>query len=414
MRALVAVAVGLALEVGGFGVIGGVARAEPAPSALALGPYVQDVRADGFTVVFETAADVTAETHAGAVGVTTRGTHHEAVLRGLPRGARARYQVSLSGHAAGGGEVVLPDPARPLTFLVYGDTRNGGSVAAELAALAAKQSPDLILFTGDFARTGADERGWATFFSDEHALLADVPLYPTLGNHELFRDGAAAHFRRYFATPDDGRDKLYYHFRFGPAEFIVLDGNAPSPAQTAWLSATLDAADRDGVAHVFVLEHQPPLSLGDHCGAALDQADWMALFESHHVRAVFAGHDHAYERMERRGVRYFVSGGGGAPTYAEKQCAAFDRAAKRSYRSVHHLLRVRVEGTNVEVTALGIADGSPIDQVRYAAGEPAFAMDAPPLVPARQARVGAPPWTLAGGALVFVLIGVVVRRRRLR
>ena len=310
--------------------------------------------------------------------------------------------------------MVLPDAKRALTFVVYGDTRNGGPVAAELAALAQKQSPDLILYTGDVVPDGAREDAWATFFADERALLADVPLYPTLGNHELFRDAAAAHFRRFFALPDGGRERLYYRFRFGPAEFIVLDGNAPSAAETAWLRATLDAADRDRVAHIFVLVHQPPLSLGDHCGSALDELEWLPLFEQHHVRAVFAGHDHAYERMERRGVRYFVSGGGGAPVYSEKSCAAFDRAAKRSYRAVHHLLRVRVEGTNVEVTALAVADGAPIDQIQFAAGEPLFAMDAPSLTPPREARTSTPPWTLAGGAAIFVLLGLAIRRRRVR
>jgi len=264
--------------------------------------------------------------------------------------------------------VVLPDPARALTFVVYGDTRNGGAVGPALSKLAVEQSPDLILYTGDIVPDGSDEEGWARFFADEAPLLADVPLYPTLGNHEIFRDPGATHFRHFFALPDDGRQRLYYHFRFGPAEFIVLDGNAPTPAETGWLRATLDAADAAHVANIFVLVHQPPLSLGYHCGAALDEAEWLTLFEQHHVRAVFAGHDHAYERMERRGVRYFVSGGGGAPVYREHDCAPFDRAAKRSYRSVHHLLRVRVEGTNVEVTALAVADGSPIDRVRFGAG----------------------------------------------
>jgi len=391
----------------------GIARAEP----LVVGPYVQDVHADGFTVVFDTAADVAAEVRAGAVRVATHGTHHEAVVRGLPPARRARYDVFVDGHDAGGGNVALPDPARPLDFVVYGDTRNGGPVAAALATLAAEQSPELILYTGDFAPYGSDDAGWASFFADEHALLADVPLYPTLGNHELFRDPGATRFRHFFALPDDGRERLYYRFRFGASEFIVLDGNAPSPAETAWLRATLDAADAARAANIFVLVHQPPLSLGDHCGAAIDQAEWLTLFEQHHVRAVFAGHDHAYERMERRGVRYFVSGGGGAPVYREHDCSVFDRAAKRSYRSVHHLLRVRVEGTNVEVTALAVADGSPIDRVRFGAGEPAFAMDAPLLDhggPARESRGGAPPWTFAGGAIVFVLLGVAIRRRRVR
>ncbi|HEY2749050.1 MAG TPA: metallophosphoesterase [Polyangia bacterium] len=381
---------------------------------ITIGPFVQDVRADGFTVVFETSAAADAEVRAGDARVATHGTHHEAIVRGLPAATREKYRVTVGGRDAGGGEVVLPDAGRALRFVVYGDTRNGGAVATELARLAAAETPDLILYTGDIVPYGSDEHGWATFFADEHALLADVPLYPTLGNHEIFRDPSAAHFRRFFALPDDGRARLYYHFRFGPAEFIVLDGNAPTPAQTAWLRATLEAADADQVAHVFVLVHQPPFSLGDHCGAALDQADWLPLFEAHHVRAVFAGHDHAYARMERRGVRYFVSGGGGAPLYAERSCAAFDRAAKRVYLPVHHLMRVQVDGPSVDITVLAVADGAPIDHVRFAAGEPVFAMDAPPLSPAGELRAATHPWTLAAAALAFVLVGLALRRRRAR
>ena len=40
-----------------------------ASSALVVPPYVQDVRGDGFTVVFDTAADAAAEVRAGAARV---------------------------------------------------------------------------------------------------------------------------------------------------------------------------------------------------------------------------------------------------------------------------------------------------------------------------------------------------------
>jgi hypothetical protein len=145
----------------------------------------------------------------------------------------------------------------------------------------------------------------------------------------------------------------------------------------------------------------------------------VSLFEQYRVRAVFGGHDHAYERLERRGVRYFVSGGGGAPVYGERPCATYDRAARRTYRPVHHLLRVRVSGGDVEVAALGPDGGAPFEVTRFSAGEPLFAMDAPALAPVeRPARAEAPPttppWVLAGGAVIFVILGVLVRRRRPR
>ena len=285
-----------------------------ADGALTIGPYVQDLRSDGFTVAFETATDAAAEVRAGNVVAATRGTHHEAVLRGLPGGARVPYRVFVAGRDAGGGEVALPGAGAILDFVVYGDTRDGADHAAELTRAIAAQHPDFLFHTGDFSPRGNDLDGWRHFFAGEATILRDIPLYPVLGNHEIYRDPAAVNWRRFFAPPDGGRDRFYYSFRHGPAELIVLDGNHPAPAQTAWLAARLDAARADGVAHVFVVEHQPPLSVGDHCGSAVEQAEWVALFERHRdrVRAVFAGHDHAYERMERHGVRYFVSGGGDA------------------------------------------------------------------------------------------------------
>ena len=381
---------------------------------LTRGPYVQDVVADGFTIVCDTAATATIETRAGAVQVTTTGTHHEAVVRGVTATAgRVSYRVLVDGHDAGGGDVQLPiagdGSVKPVTFVVYGDTRNGQQEGAQLASLARSVSPAFILYTGDLAVHGNDASGWQDFFTAEAPLLADVPLYPALGNHEIFHDPEARRFREAFALPDDGRQRLYYAFRWGALAFIVLDGNAPTAAQTEWLKGALDAADRDHATHTFVLVHQPPLSVGTHCGAALEESEWVRLFEQHRVSAVFAGHDHAYERLERNGVRYFVSGGGGAPLYAEAACSPVDRAAKRIYRPVYHLLRVRVEGPSVEVAALPLDEAPPIELVRYANGEPMFAADAPPIGPA-------PPeshsWSLAGGALVFVLAGLYVRRKR--
>lgn len=381
-----------------------------AEDALVIGPYVQDLRTDGFTVVFETDGDVAAEVRAGAARVVTHGRHHEAVVRGLPPATRVPYRVLVAGADVGGGEVTLYNPRRPLEFIVYGDTRSG-DVGARVAALARAEEPLFALHTGDFAVNGADEDGWRAFFRSEAPLLRDVPVYPTIGNHELFHDPDAGHFRRFFALPDGGRTRLYYSFRVGPAAFFVLDGNRPGPAQTAWLADALAKAARDGEAHLFVLEHQPPLSVGGHCGSGLAQAEWMALFEKYGVRAVFAGHDHAYERMERRGIRYFVSGGGGAPVYAERTtCPPADRAARRVYLPVHHILRVRVDGPHVEVAALPLDGGAPLDVTRFSAGEPRFAMDAPPLMP--QPAGNMRPWTLAGGAMIVFVVGLLLRRRR--
>ena len=74
--------------------------------------------------------------------------------------------------------------------------------------------------------------------------------------------------------------------------------------------------------------HHPPFSISLHGGQRDLRERWTPLFERYGVTAVFSGHDHCYERAERNGVHYFVSGGGGAPLYGRGQrAAAIDKAA---------------------------------------------------------------------------------------
>ena len=47
------------------------------------------------------------------------------------------------------------------------------------------------------------------------------------------------------------------------------------------------------------------------------------LFIKTGVKAVFAGDDHRYDRMERSEVLYIITGGGGAPIYAFKDSGGY-------------------------------------------------------------------------------------------
>jgi 3',5'-cyclic AMP phosphodiesterase CpdA len=44
--------------------------------------------------------------------------------------------------------------------------------------------PDFVLHTGDLVAHGHSADEWETFFEIERELMAHVPLFPTLGNHE--------------------------------------------------------------------------------------------------------------------------------------------------------------------------------------------------------------------------------------
>ena len=394
--------------------VAGAARA----ATITVGPYVQAANADGFTVVYETDQPARGQVQANGASVAdaSASTHHESRISGLKAATRYPYEVRLDGKSAFAGETrTLPEHA-PFTFVVYGDNRQGGAVEQALAERIRAETPDFAVHTGDFVRKGDDEQGWRESFANERQLLSEIAIFPVFGNHEKWGDPEGDFTRRFFPLL---RAQRYYSMRIAGSAFIVLDGNQPEDAtQIAWLEHQLAAAH--DAQHVFVFVHQPPFSLGDHCGSATAQKAWVDLFERFHVRAVFAGHDHAYERMERNGVRYFVTGGGGAPLYDERPCGDLDRSAKKLYAEEHHYLRVRVTADRVEVTAVR-ADPvkPPIEAVALTAHD-SFLPAGPPLVPdddwpsSLHRRIYRNrQWTYAAGCLLLlVFVGGRFRRRR--
>ena len=351
-----------------------------AAARVTVGPYLQDAKIDGAMVVFDTDTSGPAEVVVDEEHhfKSPPGVHHEVRVSGLAPG-RHRYVV----HA---GDVTVPPvdfatlpTGNDLDFIVYGDNRDRDADHARVIAAMQKEHADLLLQTGDMTGDAGVDALWLRFFAVEQPLLASVPMYPTLGNHELLHDPTAAHFHHYFSLP--GPDAIedverYYAFRVANTLFIALDGNlAKSHEQARWLGAQLDGAAADnGVRHVFVFFHQPPFSAGEQCGSAAELGLWVPEFERpgrEKIRAIFSGHEHCYEHLERNGVRYFVLGGGGAPLVKQSaHCPKWDVEALRKFESVHHFARVRVRGESVVFDAIA-ASGELIESVQLDAPKPA-------------------------------------------
>ncbi|HSS02644.1 MAG TPA: metallophosphoesterase, partial [Kofleriaceae bacterium] len=180
--------------------------------------------------------------------------------------------------------------------------------------------------------------------------------------------------------------------------FLVLDSNEYSYAlsdQTAWLERELIAVRQDpAIRHVFAVMHHPPFSISLHGGARDLRERWTPLFEKYQVSAVFSGHDHVYERAEHNGIRYFVSGGGGAPLYPrEPNASPVDVEAVKKFERAFHFLRVTVTGNRVEVTGVR-TDGSIIETTAWVDSVGRIAPSAPLVAsasaPGRTGRGGSP------------------------
>ncbi len=87
---------------------------------------------------------------------------------------------------------------------------------------------------------------------------------------------------------------------------------------------------------------------GKHHGNSLDRYPddrdaLQALFVKHKVTAVFTGHEHLYLRKTVDNVLHIITGGGGAPLYAEDAQGGF-----------HHYILVTVEGDRVSAEVIDV------------------------------------------------------------
>lgn len=319
----------------------------PPPPKVALGPWVLAPGETSATVSWTTAQPSMGEVRYGPPAAPTRvareaapRTEHRVTLDGLSPGTRYAYRVEADPPQPGSFSTA-PDPksSSPFRVLVYGDNRTNGGDHELLVRAAAAEPVQLALHTGDMVADARDERAWADWFDVERELLSRTALLPTVGNHEITDRGAsyARHFR-------DERLPTYRAVDYGPLHILALDSfeqaagadprqGAISDAQRAWAEADVRALGADR--HLWLLVHQGPHShplhpRPGHGGSEPVRALVAALMALHPVEAIWAGHEHFYERDTLEGMRSFVVGGGGAPLEDPDPTAAGVVAARKA------------------------------------------------------------------------------------
>jgi hypothetical protein len=338
-----------------------------AEARIVKGPYLMDARADRVAVMFELSEP------AAATVVVLQGEEelrrlesppsdfHEVLLSNLEPQSSYDYRVEIEGATAIGSITTAPPNGEGrIRFLVMGDNRTDAQAHAAVIARMREHPADFVINTGDMVSNGADAEDWQELFDVERELLLDTPVFPVLGNHELYRHGVGLpSFLRYTRVPDSlDSEETYYGFDWGPVRFLMLDSNDdwsdPDGAQRAWLVAQLeDAAGTDTVAHVMLAVHHGPVSSNAH-GSHPDMLStgMVHLLRRHGVGLVLSGHDHAYERGDAHGVKYIVTGGGGAPIYDENDPLPF----QHRFDASHHFLLVEATHERVDVTARRVDD----------------------------------------------------------
>jgi hypothetical protein len=347
------------------------------------GPIVRWTGPTGAVIAFDTDIPSRASVEY-AIGKATRprvaasagralAVRHEVPLPGLEPASSVRYRVVAGGDATPERTFyTAPRPGGVVRFGVYGDTRGGHAVHARLVASLLAEAPDFVVVTGDLVLRGSDEADWQRFFLVAGELLARVPFYLAVGNHDLGRAGdEQRRVDEVFAFPARPESANWYSFDAAGLHFVMLDSNAyGDERQLAWLRTDLAAARRAGARALFAVVHHGPYSRGPHGGSAIARDRYAPVLAASGVVLVFAGHDHIYQRGELNGLRYIVSGGGGAPLYpircgvrGRPRCDAPDGAAIAV--SENHYLMVTVQGDYAQMCARR-PDRTPLEGcVRY-------------------------------------------------
>jgi len=226
-------------------------------------------------------------------------------------------------------------PGGTLTFVVYGDTRftRREPVANALARRAlvagiAGENPAVIFVGGDLVYQGTDPDDYATYRSETAQWTQrGFPVFPALGNHE-FRNcradsDASPCLENWWRAFEALSLRPYRWYSVGVGDSLlalVLDSDSalkPGSEQRIWLERQISDADADTpVRFILILLHYPPVRdpifpRGKDEGEV--QRYLSATAPRLRARVIVVGsHVHNYERFERDGVTYLVSGGGGA------------------------------------------------------------------------------------------------------
>ena len=218
-----------------------------------------------------------------------------------------------------------------MRFTDPGNTKDTNPTARRaLVAKVAAEKPDALLLSGDVPLNGGVANDYAVYREETAAWrAAGLKVFPAMGNHELHGCGGVENWWKAFP---ELRGRRWYSVQMGDAYFITVDSNLDLKAggeQSAWVAKQLEGLPK-GTKYVFISLHHPPVAdgiVGDPSHNVRPNEDALAQqleAAAKQISAkiiVIAGHIHNYERFERGGVVYLVSGGGGAKPYPVERTA---------------------------------------------------------------------------------------------
>lgn len=224
-------------------------------------------------------------------------------------------------------------------FVILGDNRNGYQTFSQIIDQINSISPAFTIDNGDLV-FGGEPNKYRLFYETVSKL--QVPLYTTLGNHDIREKGREI-YTELFGPDHYSFDYKDNHFAFVDSSRGWTEKRSIPEEQYQWLEQDLAKAQGK---RIFVVTHIPPTdpraktepnqypnmteaqktgpikeemsklsgtSNLDHAFPDKEEAKrFESLMTQYKVNTVFLSHIHAYYSFIKDDVRYIISGGAGA------------------------------------------------------------------------------------------------------
>ncbi len=300
---------------------------------LITGPYLQNVKTDGITVMWELSEALSCTVEYGpdaGYGNTVSGESETVVpgsvvyksfISGLLPDTVYHYRVVID-NSSGPNKTFKTAPAgyADFSFGVWGDSQgnNGGSYPPDLLeptnSMMAHMSQrvDFGVSVGDLAENGNSYNDTRNYYLDRVAkyLGTKVPWFNAWGNH----DGSSSSIIRKFADMPSAERGFPYHngygsfsFKYARCHFLCIDDLERTDFE--WIKNDLYSA-KDNSRFIFVFVHRPVYCERWYSGEQIFREDLVPLLETYGVDVCFSGHTHSYGRGYKNGVYYCITGGG--------------------------------------------------------------------------------------------------------
>lgn len=238
------------------------------------------------------------------------------------------------------------------SFALIGDTEARPHINDRIAKMVWDERPNFVLNLGDLTDGGFEPHKFEwnyEYFAGTRQLHSRIPVFPVAGNGEA----DLYWYKKYHKLPNN---EAYYSFRYGNAEFFMLNSNEskeqfkPGGEQYVWLENALKASTAQWK---FVAHHHAPYSAdeNDYGNSWEGPSNYgdpsvrpiVPLYEKYGVDMVFFGHLHTYQRSlpvldnlvkEEGGVIYIQCGGGGGNLEDFAPARAWFSA--KTYRGHHY------------------------------------------------------------------------------